>query len=135
MKYAGKLQRIAVSTALMIPCLMILLMTARSAPIGGSWQTTPRAKVEPKQPWSQTFAFRGGERAAVLAIGDHNESGIRLQVAVFDGKGALVAEDKGGSELASDYVGLVWYPPRDGEYRIDVSHNGAGVNKVYIAIK
>jgi hypothetical protein len=132
MKHLGKLKRTAIAVALMILCFSILCITARSAPINGSW--SDRVEIESKV-WSQTRTFRGGERAAVLAIGDHEEHGAKLQVAVFDAKGALIAADKGEGELASDYVGLVWYPPRDGDYRIEVSHSGAAANRIYIAIK
>ena len=86
--------------------------------VDGSWQA--RTKVEAQKPWSQTFTFRGGELAAVLAIGDHKEAGVRVQVAVFDAKATLIAEDKGEGELASDFVGLVWHPLCDGDYRIEV---------------
>jgi hypothetical protein len=127
-----KVNRTAVAAAWVILCFMILCVSAFSAPIGGSWQS--HVQVESKA-WSQTRPFRGGERAAVLAIGDHKELGVQVHVAVFDAKGLLVAEDKGENELASDFVGLVWYPPRDGEYRIEVRQTGADTNKIYIAIK
>lgn len=132
MKHIGKIKRVAISAALMILCFMILCIAVRSAPIGGSW--ADKKEIGPKA-WSTTRTFRAGERAAILAIGDHEERGVKLHVAVFDAKGVLIAEDKGDSELASDYVGLVWYPPRDGDYRIEVSHTGAAANGCYIAIK
>lgn len=132
MKHMRKVNRLAISAALMILACTILCVSAVSAPIGGSWQA--HKKIEPKEVWSQSRTFRGGERAAVLAIGDHDEPGVHLHVAVFDAKGGLIAEDK-GTELASDYVGLVWYPPRDGDYRIVVRHSGADTNKIYVAIK
>jgi hypothetical protein len=116
--------RILASFALVILCFAIVSIGARSAPITGSWSNF--VEIDTKV-WSQTNKFRGGERAAVLAIG----AGTKMRVAVYDAKGELIAEDKG----EGDYVGLVWYPPRDGEYRIDVSQDGVGANKVYIAIK
>jgi hypothetical protein len=132
MRYVGKFHRIAISAALMIMCCAMLCVRAVSSPTSGSWQS--REEIGGKI-WSTTRTFRGGERAAVLAIGDHEEPDVRVQIAVFDAKGVLIAEDKGDSELAGDYVGLVWYPPRDGDYRIEVRHSGADVNKIYIAIK
>ncbi len=127
-----RIMRIAIAVASMILVCTMVCLSAVSAPIGGSWQA--HKKIEGKEAWSQTRAFRGGERAAVLAIGDHQDPSVRVQIAVFDAKGVLIAEDK-GSEPASDYAGLVWYPPRDGDYRIVVRHSGVDANKVYIAIK
>ena len=132
MKTFRAMNGVMASLGLMIPCFMLVCFSARSAPLTGSW--AKGVELESKV-WLQTNKFRGGERAAVLAIGDHKDPGAKLRVAVYDAKGVLIAEDKGESELASDYVGLVWYPPRDGDYRVEVSHSGAGVNSVYIAIK
>ncbi len=126
------LGKIVIAAALLIVCGTILCVKAVSSPTSGSWQNYE--KIGSKA-WSQTRTFRGGERAAVLAIGDHEDSEVRVQIAVYDANGTLIAEDKGESELAGDYVGLVWYPPRDGDYRIEVRHSSAAVNTIYIAIK
>src|SRR5688572_13485812 len=67
----------------------------------------------------KTIRFRGGERACVLAIGDHDPV-VDIQVSVFDEKGNLVAEEKGNGTPVSDFVAVVWYPPRDADYRIEV---------------
>ncbi len=128
MKSIKNVNRILVSLGFMILCFAITTLGVRSAPINGSW--SDYAEIESKV-WSQTKRFRGGERAAVLAIGDHEEAGVKLRIAVYDAQGALIAEDKG----ESDFVGVIWYPPRDEDYRIDVSHTGAAANKVYIAVK
>lgn len=133
MKHIGKVHQVAISAALVILGCMIVCVNAVSAPEGGSWQS--RVEIESKGLWKKTRTFRGGERAAVLAIGNHEEPGVQVHVAVFDAKGVLVAEDKGESELAGDFVGVVWYPPRDGDYRIEVRHSGSSANNVYIAIK
>jgi hypothetical protein len=124
--------KIALAAALLILCGAILCVKAVSSPTSGSWQKYE--KIDSKA-WSQKRTFRGGERAAVLAIGDHEDADLRVQIAVYDANGVLIAEDKGDGELAGDYVGLIWYPPRDGDYRIDVRHSGAGVSTIYIAIK
>ena len=139
-------RRVLALLGLIMPCFLWAGFHACSAPINGSWS----AGVEVgSRTWSQTNTFRGGERAAVMAVGDRRIAGAKLRLAVYDAKGMLIAEDNGERELAGDFVGLVWYPPRDGEYKIEVSHNGAGtviqedpdnpvkagVNRVYIVIK
>lgn len=83
--------------------------------------------------WTDTRHYRGGERASVLVIGDHKEV-PQLEVTVYDAKGAVVATDKTSNRLVSDMVGVVWFPPRDGDYRI-VVRNPDSPNKCYIAIK
>jgi hypothetical protein len=128
MKTPCSIKRVVAILGLFFPCFMILGFGARSAPINGTWSDS--VEIQSKV-WSKTNTFRGGERASVMAIGDPKQAGVKLRVAVYDAKGTLIAEDKG----ESDFVGLVWYPPRDGDYRVDVSHNGADVNNVYVAIK
>jgi hypothetical protein len=87
------------------------------------------------QPWRMTRTFQGGERAAVVALGDRAEDEIigAIQIKVFDAKGTLVVEDTGASKTAGDFAGVAWYPPRTAEYRIEV--HSARPNEVYIAIK
>jgi len=78
--------------------------------------------------------FKGGERACVIVIGDHNPV-VPLHLKVQDAKGNLIGEDKNGG----DYCAVIWYPPRDGVYIISVAvpHIGgdADWNKLYIAVK
>jgi len=87
------------------------------------------------QPWRMTRTFQGGERASVFALGDRSEDEMigKIHVKVFDSKGTLVAEDQGNSNLVGDFAGVVWYPPRTAEYRIEV--HSARPNEVYVAIK
>ena len=54
-----------------------------------------------------------------------------MRIAVYDAKGGLVAEDKSDN----DYAGVVWYPPRDGEYRIEVGHSDSITSPVYVVVK
>ena len=113
--------------------LLAVVPIGTSAPIGGTW--SDRVPVESKV-WTAVRKFQAGERAAVLAIGDHDERGVKVHIAVYDvATKELIAEDRGDSETAGDFVGLTWYPPRDGDYRVEVRHSGSGTNKVYIAIK
>ncbi|MSQ93461.1 MAG: hypothetical protein EXR98_02770 [Gemmataceae bacterium] len=102
------------------------------APTIGSWSDYVEVG---SQSWTTTKSFRGGERACVLVIGDHKEE-VQLEVTIHDvAKGTTVAADKTANKLVGDYVGVIWYPPRDGDYRIDVRSSGGSLNKCYIAIK
>jgi hypothetical protein len=83
--------------------------------------------------WTTTKTFAAGERACVMAIGDHKET-VNLEVNIYQ-KDTLIASDKTGNTLVGDFVGVIWYPPRDGEYRIEVRTSGTRTNKCYIAIK
>lgn len=103
--------------------------SARGGPVGGSWSKF--VELEDTRPAKQLMAFRGNERAAVLAVGDRHDPAAKLHIAVYDAKGTLVAEDKSDT----DFAGVVWYPPRDEEYRIEISQSGAGASQVYVAIK
>ena len=61
--------------------------------------------------------FKGGQRACVIVVGDHQPV-VPLELKVEDAKGNLIGEDKGGRE---DLRAVIWYPPRDGEYTISIS--------------
>jgi hypothetical protein len=66
--------------------------------------------------------FQGGKPARVIVVGDHDPV-ADLEVLVFEVSekgvdGKQVAHD-GGPEQG-DRVGVVWYPPRTGSYRIVV---------------
>jgi hypothetical protein len=74
--------------------------------------------------------FRGGERACVIVKGDHDPV-VDLELSVYDQKGNLVAEDKGGG----DFVAVIWYPPRNAVYRIQIVNPGQAYNDLYISLK
>src|SRR4051812_43121110 len=71
------------------------------------------------QEWSKTVQFKGGERACVVVMGDHNPI-LPITVEIFDEKGHPVAQDepaKGVDEPktpGNDIAAVFWYPPRDG---------------------
>jgi hypothetical protein len=126
------MRRILILVAL---ALLAFVPIGTTAPVGGAWSSGERVNVEPSRPWSKVMTFRAGERAAVLALGDHKPV-VRLHVSVYDvARNQLVAEEKMDSEKSGDLAGVVWYPPRDGDYRIEVRHDGNSANKLYIAIK
>ncbi len=74
--------------------------------------------------------FRGGQRAMVLVVGDHQPV-VDVGVFVYDDKGKLVAKDMGGG----DVVAAVWYPPRDAFYEIKIESHGKEFNDCYVVVK
>ena len=84
--------------------------------------------------------FAGGERACVIAIGDHRPV-VPLKITVYDDQENVVAQDA-GTEVSigerpgtADYVAAIWYPPRDMNCRIVVESDGAEYNDVAISLK
>ena len=117
---------------LVVLSLLALVPFGNSSPSDGSSATRPEVG---SAPWTTTRNFRGGERACVFAFGDHKPV-VNLHLLVYEVKsGSLVAEDKANNSLVGDYVGVVWYPPRTGDYKIELRNPGAEVNKCYVAIK
>ena len=74
--------------------------------------------------------FRAGERACVIAFGDQRPI-VDLEIVVFDAKNQVVAQAKWGGDL----VAAIWYPPRDGAYKIEVRNYGKEYNDVYVSVK
>jgi len=113
---------------------VVAVMLAIPGPGGGSpvqgkhslgRQRVPeRAKVQFKK------EFRGGERACVIVTGDHDPI-VDLGLYVYDQKGTLIAKDEAGG----DFVAVMWYPPRDAVYRIEISNPGETYNACYISLK
>ena len=98
----------------------------RADPVGGpqfiQQFKIPAAKGGEIGEADQVFRFEGGKPARVLVVGDHKPvADLELFVFEVSAKGVdgkLVAHD-GGPEQG-DRVGVVWYPPRTGNYRIVV---------------
>ena len=118
--------------------ILVFLVSLALAPIGigsptdGSW--ADRKAVPAADVLKISKSFRGGERACVLALGGQKEV-ANLRLEIYDPNGILVAEDKGNNSLTGDFVAVIWYPPRDGKYRIELHNPGAIANLCYIAIK
>ena len=69
-----------------------------------------------------------GERACVVSVGSR-ASALTVKAA----QGTVIAEDKAAGNMTGNIVAVIWYPPRAGEYRIEVRH--PGVRDCYVAIK
>ena len=116
---------------LVVLALFALVPFGNSSPSSGSF-STDKAETG-QQPWTATRTFRGGERACVLAFSRKHEPVINLHLIVYDAKGNVVTEDKAKNNLVGDYVGVVWYPPRTGEYKIELRSPQA--TQCYVAVK
>ncbi len=77
--------------------------------------------------------YVAGERACVVVIGDHDPV-VPIEIKVYDDKDHLVAEDR-GQGTAKDFAAVMWYPPRQATYRIEVCSFGKDYNKCSIAFK
>lgn len=114
-------------------CSLALTPIGVSSPIDGAWSN--RVDITASDTWKTTRVFRAGERAGIMVIGDHQKEIPNLEVSVYDKKGNLIVEDKGVGVLVGDFAAVIWYPPRDGEYRIEVRNPGKLPNRCYISIK
>jgi hypothetical protein len=111
--------------------LFALVPVGDSSPLGGT-SSTDKAEVG-AAPWTATRTFRGGERACVLAFSRKHDPVVNLHLIVSDAKGNVVAEDQAHNNLVGDYVGVVWYPARTGEYKIEL--RSPQPTQCYVAIK
>jgi hypothetical protein len=80
-----------------------------------------------------TKAYVGGERACVVLVGDHRPV-VDVEIKVLDSKKQVVAHDRGQGP-ARDFAAVVWYPPREETYTIEVCSYGEEYNKCSIAFK
>lgn len=107
--------------------LCISVSGSRSAPLKGAHAL--KSVIGGNSQMEFEKAFRGGERACVIAIGDHKPA-VPMRIAVYDDAKQLVAEDQ-----YIDFVAAIWYPPRDGTYKIVVANSGMEYNKMYLVFK
>ena len=77
--------------------------------------------------------YVAGQRACVVVIGDHDPI-VDVEVKVYDAKSNLVAHDRGDGS-ARDFAAVMWYPPRQEAYRIEVCSFGKDYNKCSVAFK
>jgi hypothetical protein len=103
----------------------------RSSPVDGIFAR----KVDvPAEGLTVVKRFRGGERASVQVIGDH-KSTTMVTITVHDEKKNVVAEDKGREQPVGDISAVIWYPPRDGEYRITIRNSDSRAARYFVAIR
>lgn len=110
---------------------LVLAPMGAGAPLTGAWFMAEEIGSEP---FKKTTRFRGGERAVVLVAGKNHET-ARLHLAIYDVHGKLVAEDTGKDPPVGDMVGVIWYPPRDADYRIEIKNLDSRANRCFVTIK
>ena len=94
----------------------------------------PGGELIPRKGALRPLDFRGGERACVIVSGDHKPP-VKMTVTIYDEKRTRKIAEDAGSEDAPDILAVIWYPPRDGKYVIEISHNGKEYNDVVISLK
>jgi hypothetical protein len=83
--------------------------------------------------WEIRRAYAAGQRACVIVIGDHDPV-VDVEVRIYDSQKQLVAKRR-GTAAAPDFVAVMWYPPRDETYRIEVRSYGKIENICSVAFK
>ena len=73
--------------------------------------------------------YEGGRRACVIAVGDHKPP-VDISIAVYDDAKQLVTEVSN-----VDFVAAIWYPPREGTYKVVVTNSGLEYNEMYLVFK
>lgn len=74
-------------------------------------------------------AFRGGERACVIALAINPKDDLAIEV--FDDRGRMVARVENNGDL----IAAIWYPPRDAVYRIKISSPEGKSKSCYVSLK
>jgi len=117
---------------LLLAALLLWTNLVGAGPAKGPELNVRRFVLPAGHPGKRTIKerFVGGERACVLLYGDHNPV-EELWIRVYDDKNNLVAQDEG----KGDFSIVVWYPPSDGDFTIEIRHDSAEFNKCYLVIK
>jgi hypothetical protein len=121
--------------ALVLLCFAVYVTDGTGAPVDGAWADKISVGAEP---WKQLKRYRAGERASVqiVNIKDTPISTLKdLIVTVFDPKGTMVAQDKGNRQEGGNFLAVLWYPPREGEYRVEVRNDGGTPVDCYVTVK
>ncbi|MCI0459636.1 MAG: hypothetical protein L0Z62_22020 [Gemmataceae bacterium] len=88
--------------------------------------------------------FRGGQRACVIVMGNlggKSRPAMPLELEVRDAQDNLVGRDYPAQGAAqpdapgNDVCVVIWYPPRDGEYKIKVTNHGSSNDLCWLALK
>jgi hypothetical protein len=132
------MRRLLLLTAL---AMAALVSSGTTAPVNGpEWfrKRVEKASGDGKQVEASTLVFqrrfKAGERASIVAVGDHQPV-VPVGIQIRDKDGVVVAQDLGTGEKTGDFAGVVWYPPRDGEYTIVILNFGKEYNDISVAVK
>jgi hypothetical protein len=112
----------------LVPMLLFITVPgSKGGPLKGAH--TLKTQIGAKSHMEFEEAYQGGRRACVIAVGDRKPS-VDITIAVYDDAKQLVTE-----EHNLDYVAAIWYPPRDGVYKVVVSNSGVEYNEMYLVFK
>jgi hypothetical protein len=110
----------------------VCLSTGHARPLDGVYA---RQTDVPADGLTMTKRFRSGERASVQAVHTEKKQKTTVHIAVYDSKDNLVAEDTGRDPPSSDMVAVIWYPPRDAEYRIVIRNMERAAARYFVSIR
>ncbi len=108
--------------------ILSLPASGGSSPLKG--KHAAKEKISEQSALPLEMEFKGGERACVIVRGDHRPV-VDLRVTVYDAQGKVVAKDDRGGDI----VTVIWYPPRDAVYRIEIVNPGEAYNVCYVSFK
>jgi hypothetical protein len=107
---------------------MVAAGLAVAGPVEGPVRTS--VKLDPGAAAKVALEFKGGERACVILVGDHDPV-MDLSISVYDANKRLVTKcDRGG-----DFCCVVWHPAVTAKYHVEIQSKGRVWNKVYLVIK
>lgn len=114
---------------LMLLGLLLATGPAEGGPVRGGYHEW--VQVEAGIPYLfEPVLFKGGERACVIVVGDLNPP-MNITVKVFDHNKKLVARDERGG----DFAAVIWYPPENGLYQVEIQTDGSVFNRCYVSWK
>ncbi len=113
----------------MLGCVLLVPGSGTGSPLKGK-HSLGRQRIPERGRVRFEGEFRAGERACVIVKGDHDPV-VDLGLYVYDEKGELVTKDENGG----DFVAVIWYPPRDAKYRVEIANPGQTFNDCYISLK
>lgn len=121
------------ATLVLAGAALISLNMGQAGPVEGPkalGQDIPAAEGELAGASSFDLAYRGGQRACVIAMSTARKIPVNMGISVLDEQKNVVAQSVGGRLVAA-----VWYPPRDANYRIVLSSTAQAPIKAYVVVK
>ena len=109
---------------LLLGLMAVTPLSLHGGPSGGTVRTPiPTARNEDL---SGDISRRPGACFIALALGKQPHT---ITVTVYDAQDKVVGSDDGKR------TAVIWYPPRDGEYRIEIRGSSTEERACYIAVK
>ncbi len=122
-------------TLLVLAGLLAFVPFGSGSPLDGG--VSNEVEIGGERTFTIKKSFRANERAAVLALVQsqvEDTSKVNLSIGIYQ-KGTLIAEDKAAESSRFEFAAVFWYPPRDGEYLIEVRNNSTLPVPCWVAVK